>query len=185
MHTLNHYTFFYGDEKVSCTLVYQTHRERSILSPSQIIGTNYGRIFIISLFQQRDGVVHPVIVIDNHFGEKIEGLFIANHRYLISVSHDGTLCVTDLMEKSIERKFNSVHRRKKRVHPRVKRRFDKKIRAFEKDRVTKRRASIHNDHIIQWNLVRHQVNQRMECLTPFGICKILEIKDIEVLRSWA
>ena len=50
MKNYKEYCFFYPDEKITCTMVYTSHKDETNLSPSQIIGTNVGRIFFISLF---------------------------------------------------------------------------------------------------------------------------------------
>ena len=57
------------------------------------------------LFQLKDGLANPIVGIDSHFGEKVTGLFVACHRYLFSVSVDGTVCITNLLDKELEYKF--------------------------------------------------------------------------------
>jgi len=42
-----------------------------------VIGTNYGRIFIIQLFQDIERRAYPIIVIDAHNGTKINSIYIA------------------------------------------------------------------------------------------------------------
>jgi len=51
MRGINHFRFFYKDEKVTFNLSYFSHKNHAILSPSQVIGTNYGRIFVVPMFQ--------------------------------------------------------------------------------------------------------------------------------------
>jgi len=43
-----HFRFFFTDEKVTARVLYQDSD-----SPSVVIGTNYGRIFLIPLFQEQ------------------------------------------------------------------------------------------------------------------------------------
>jgi hypothetical protein len=97
---------------------------------------------MISLFQQSDGIINPIIVLDNHFGEKIDGLFIANNRWLISVSIDGTVCVSDIIDEDIDRKFQALKRRRARVPIIQKRRFERTMKTIDKQRTKGRRLSI-------------------------------------------
>ena len=46
-------------------------------SPSFIIGTNYGRIFICPLFQESEGKVHPILLLDSHNHYSITNIFIS------------------------------------------------------------------------------------------------------------
>ena len=98
------YQFFYSDEKVTAKTVFMDKSQ-----PSQIIGTNYGRIFLAPLFQEQQfKVTSPVILVDKHQSSQITALYIAYQgaRYqgqtdsgghLLSASEDGTICVTDLL----------------------------------------------------------------------------------------
>lgn len=88
---INYYQFFYGDEKVTCTLVISAIEHIRSITPALVIGTNYGRVFIISLFQKSEGDINPVILLDSHFGNNITGLFFAGNRFLFSISEEGTV----------------------------------------------------------------------------------------------
>lgn len=55
------FQFFFPDEQVTDSVVYA-----SIDNPSLIIGTNYGRIFMVPMFQESDDKVYPVILVDQH-----------------------------------------------------------------------------------------------------------------------
>jgi hypothetical protein len=88
---VNYYQFFYKDERVTVTLIITAIEHLKKISPALVIGTNYGRIFIVSLFQKSEGNMSPIIVIDSHFGNQINGLFFANNKFLFSISEEGTL----------------------------------------------------------------------------------------------
>jgi hypothetical protein len=88
---VNYYQFFYKDEKVTCTLIITAIEHIKKITPALVIGTNYGRIFIVSLFQKAEGNMSPIIVIDSHFGNQITGLFFASNKFLFSISEEGTL----------------------------------------------------------------------------------------------
>lgn len=88
---INYYQFFYKDERVTCTLIITAIEEFKVFTPALVIGTNYGRIFIVSLFQRSEGRANPVIVMDFHFGNTITGLFFASNKYLFSISEEGTV----------------------------------------------------------------------------------------------
>ena len=96
------FNFFYADEEVTCTLVFNSADVSQFLSPAQVNGTNYGRILISPFFQRHEAKVNPILVIDSHMGLPISGLFVADKKYLISASSDGTVCVTDLLHPTIE-----------------------------------------------------------------------------------
>lgn len=66
------FDFFFSDEQVTDSLIYT-----STNNPCYIFGTNYGRIFIVPLFQESDEKVQPVLVVDSHHGSSIQKLFIA------------------------------------------------------------------------------------------------------------
>lgn len=88
---VNYYQFFYKDEKVTCTLIITAIERIKKITPALVIGTNYGRIFIVSLFQKSEGNMNPIIVIDSHFGNQVTGLFFAGNKFLFSISEEGTL----------------------------------------------------------------------------------------------
>ena len=60
------HSFFYTDEKITEQSFYASSD-----FPGMIIGTNYGRIFIMQLFQDIEGRAYPVIVVDCHNGSPI------------------------------------------------------------------------------------------------------------------
>jgi len=88
---INYYQFFYNDETVTCTMIINAIEHIKSITPALVIGTNYGRIFIVSLFQKSEGNVNPVVLLDCHFGNNITGLFFASNRFLFSISDEGTL----------------------------------------------------------------------------------------------
>ena len=66
------HSFFYCDEKVTDQAFYASSD-----FPSMVLGTNYGRIFIVQLFQDIEGRAYPVIVVDSHNMSPITCLYIA------------------------------------------------------------------------------------------------------------
>lgn len=76
---------------MTCTLIISAVEKIKSITPALVIGTNYGRIFIVSLFQKAEGNANPIIVLDSHFGNTITGLFFASNKYLFSISEEGTL----------------------------------------------------------------------------------------------
>ena len=61
------FRFFFTDERVTAQVVFQDRD-----SPSSIIGTNYGRIFMMPMFQEQQFKhVVPSILIDSHKGSPI------------------------------------------------------------------------------------------------------------------
>ena len=67
------FRFFFTDEKVTATVIFQDKD-----SPSSIIGTNYGRIFMIPMFQEQQFKhVLPTVLIDSHKGRAITKLYLA------------------------------------------------------------------------------------------------------------
>ena len=105
------FRFFFTDEKVTSSVIFQDKD-----SPSSIIGTNYGRIFMIPLFQEQQFKhVVPTLLIDSHKGSKITKLYMAYQGalwsnedgggHLLSVSEDGTICATDLKSELIASKL--------------------------------------------------------------------------------
>lgn len=55
------HSFFYRDERVTAQTFFV-----SAEYPSVILGTNFGRIFIVQLFQDIEGRAFPILVIDCH-----------------------------------------------------------------------------------------------------------------------
>lgn len=53
------FQFFFSDESVTDSVVYA-----SIDNPALIIGTNYGRIFMVPMFQESDVKVYPIVLVD-------------------------------------------------------------------------------------------------------------------------
>jgi WD40 repeat protein len=66
------HSFFYSDEKVLDQTFYISSD-----FPSMVLGTDYGRIFIIQLFQDIEGRSFPVIVLDCHHSSPISCMYIA------------------------------------------------------------------------------------------------------------
>lgn len=180
---MNYYQFFYKDERVTCTLIISAIEHIKSITPALVIGTNYGRTFIVSLFQKSEGVANPIIVIDSHFGNTITGLFFANNKYLFSISEEGTLCVTKITSPMLNAHFENLANNKSRVLSIQKRRFDKMVRGIQKDYKKKRRASFTSYTKNMWEFVKIPHTKRFKDMSPFGVNKILEVKDIESLRS--
>ena len=53
------FQFFFSDETITESVIYT-----SIDHPCLIIGTNYGRIFMVPMFQETDEHIFPVVLID-------------------------------------------------------------------------------------------------------------------------
>ena len=119
----NQYAFFFPDEEVTDSAIYTSSNH-----PSYIIGTNYGRIFIISMFQETEDKVEPILLVDSHHRSRITKLFVAynssrkvpkqtraggglldNGGHLISVSEDGTIAVTNLNSGEIVQTLHSYN----------------------------------------------------------------------------
>jgi hypothetical protein len=66
------HSFFYSDELITDQTFYVSSD-----FPSIVIVTNFGRIFIIQLFQDIERRAYPIIVIDAHNGTKINSIYIA------------------------------------------------------------------------------------------------------------
>lgn len=66
------HSFFYSDEKITDQAFYV-----STDFPSIVVGTNYGRIFIVQLFQDIEGRAYPVVVLDCHHSSPITSLYVA------------------------------------------------------------------------------------------------------------
>ena len=65
------FDFFFTDEKV----IHQTTFFDKDL-PSLIVGTNYGRICIVPMFQEVEDNVLPITLIDSHGRHPIESLYV-------------------------------------------------------------------------------------------------------------
>lgn len=180
---VNYYQFFYKDERVTCTLIISAIEDIKVITPALVIGTNYGRIFIVSLFQRSEGLANPIIVMDSHFGNQINGLFFANNKYLFSISEEGTLCVTKITSGMLETHFEALSKYKSKVTSIQKRRFDKLFRNIQKDYKHRRRASFTSYTKNLWEFVKIHHTKRFKDMSPFGVNKILEVKDIESLRG--
>jgi len=125
---VNYYQFFYSDEKVTCTLIISAIEHIKKITPALVIGTNYGRIFIVSLFQISEGDINPIIIIDSHFGNQVNGLFFANNKYLFSISEEGTLCITKISSHIINDHFHQLKEYRASISPIQRKRFDRKIK---------------------------------------------------------
>jgi len=66
------HSFFYSDEKITDQTFYVASD-----FPSMVLGTNYGRVFVVQLFQDIEGRAYPVVVIDCHNSSPITCLYIA------------------------------------------------------------------------------------------------------------
>ena len=136
-----------------------------------------------SLFQKSEGNPNPVVLMDFHFGNTITGLFFASNKYLFSISEEGTVCITHISSSIIRDHFEQLEEFKSKVTPIQKKRFDRQIKDIQKDYKNKRRASFTSYTNNMWLLVKINYTQRFKDLSPFGINKILEVKDVETLRG--
>jgi hypothetical protein len=168
---------------VTCTLVISAIEHIKSITPALVIGTNYGRVFIISLFQRSEGDINPVIIIDSHLGNQVTGLFFASNKYLFSISEEGTVCITRITDSILHDHFEALHNFKSKVTPIQRRRFDKQLKGIGKDHKNKRRASFTQHTKNMWSFVKLPYTRRFKDMSPFGINKILEVKDIESLRG--
>ena len=66
------HSFFYTDEKITDQTFYVASD-----FPSMIIGTNYGRVFIVQMFQDFERRAYPVVVIDCHNSAPITCMYVA------------------------------------------------------------------------------------------------------------
>jgi WD40 repeat protein len=163
------FSFFYADERVTDSAIYTSSQQ-----PAYLVGTNYGRLFITPLFQESDDRVQPVLVVDAHHGSPITRLFVAynsarrqtggkgflritttavseNGGHLISVSEDGTICVTNLNSGEINKALHNfnvlsagIGVDKHDYH-----RAEQFFREREESRKLKRRNSFSNDCSVQ------------------------------------
>ena len=163
---------------MTCTLIISAIEQIKSISPALVIGTNYGRIFIVSLFQKSEGNPNPIIVIDCHFGNKISGLFFASNKFLFSISEEGTLCVTKISDNSLKGAMEKLNMHKSNITSIQKRRFDKQLKNIIKDKKHKRRGSYISYTKNMWQFVKISHTKRFKDLSPFGINKILEVKDV-------
>jgi hypothetical protein len=54
------FQFFFADERIETSVVYT-----SVEAPSLVVGTNYGRIFIVPMFQENEKI-SPILLVDTH-----------------------------------------------------------------------------------------------------------------------
>ena len=180
---INYYQFFYKDERVTCTLIITAIEEFKAFTPALVIGTNYGRIFIVSLFQRSEGKANPVILMDFHFGNMITGLFLASNKYLFSISEEGTVWITHISSHALQEKFDKLESFTTKITPIEKKRFDRQIKDIQRDYRSKRRSSFTSYAKNMWTFIKIHFTKRFKDLSPFGITKILEVKDVESLRG--
>jgi hypothetical protein len=122
----NQFAFFFPDESVTDSCVYTSANH-----PSYILGTNYGRIYLVSMFQETEDRIEPILLVDSHHRSKITKLFIAynssrklpksllsrpgqpslleNGGHLVSVSEDGTVAVTNLNSGEVVQALHSYN----------------------------------------------------------------------------
>lgn len=142
--------------------------------PSVILGTNFGRIFIVQLFQDIEGRAFPVLVVDCHDQSPITILYIAyspsrkirtssnpassvaqdTGGHLIAGSEDGTISVTDMSSRQICDQLANFP--VCRNDDPEKLRADKFFEERERNHRLKRRNSIPDHLVLQnyFNLVR-------------------------------
>lgn len=193
------FQFFFTDEVIADSVIYT-----SVDHPCLIIGTNYGRIFLVPMFQEQEDQIAPIIYIDCHHQSPITQLFItynssrspkkskvggkeediSSHQpisdcerggHLISTSEDGTIAVINLNSEEIRHKLNNST-----VQDRDKRRADQFMSEKNKNNQSRRRNSIQLhfsvDHYFQ--MVKASPQMVFSQLTFSPITKILEVKNI-------
>ena len=143
------FEFFYSDEKITQQV---TFFDKDL--PSLIIGTNYGRICIVPMFQEVEDNVLPITLIDSHRRSPIKALFVAYQYarsidrekggHLISTSADGTVCITDLSSSARLEKLIDYQSKHRALLGRDKRRIDQFLSSRAKDQKTGRRNSMTN-----------------------------------------
>ena len=173
--------------------------------PSYILGTNYGRIFIISMFQETEDKIEPILLVDSHHRSKITKLFVAynssrkvskslssrpgqpglleNGGHLISVSEDGTIAVTNLNSGEIVQALHSYnhHRESAIENSRIDSFFDERRR----NRESKRRNSFTGDiSVSNFFRLTKVKSQKIFHYASYGeVDKILEIKNINAITQ--
>ncbi|CDW82512.1 wd g-beta repeat-containing protein [Stylonychia lemnae] len=196
------FQFFFSDEKVTDSVTYGSSD-----NPALIIGTNYGRIFIVPMFQESDERVYPIILIDQHHQTPITQLFVAydssrrvrgpvknsqnqqhpvkdnlydHGGHLIGVSQDGTVSITNLNSGEINRALQNFN-----LQDKEKNRADQFITQVNENRKNKRRNSI--TQCFQMNSFFHMVKCKSQSVydySAFGkIEKIIEVKSITKLQE--
>ena len=117
------FQFFYTDEHVTestCTVDNQM--------PVYVVGTNYGRVFILQMFyefQQNAASSSqsrpPVAILDCHHGSPITNLYVAYQAsratrthgcHLLVASKDGTISVVDLSQENMAKKMEEAQKAK-------------------------------------------------------------------------
>lgn len=144
------FEFFFTDEKVTKQV---TFFDKDL--PSLIVGTNYGRICIVPMFQEAEDNVLPIALIDSHGRHPIEQLYVCYQHarsidrekggHLISTSADGTIAVTDLSSSALIKTLNEYQQKQKQVIGREKRRIDHYLSGRVKNQQQGRRNSISKD----------------------------------------
>ena len=182
----------------------------SIDNPALVIGTNYGRIFMIPMFQETDVKVFPVVLIDQHHLSPITQLFIAydssrrvksGHRsgggsmlssqnmrdhlqeqggHLISVSEDGTVAITNLNSGEIQRALVTFN-----LPDRSKGRADLFMKEVSENRKLKRRHSFASGFTMNqfYHLVKVKSQQVYDYCSFGKIEKIIEVKNLVKLQE--
>ena len=153
LNNINYYQFFYKDEKVTWTLIITAIEEFKTFTPALVIGTNYGRIFIISLFQKCEGKANPAIMIDSHYGNTITGLFFASNKYLFSISEEGTVWITHILNTALQDQFEILEKITDKITPIEKRRFDRQMKDIQRDYRNKRRSSFTSYAKNMWSFI--------------------------------
>jgi hypothetical protein len=188
----NQFSFFFPDESVTDSAIYTSSNH-----PSYLLGTNYGRIFMISMFQETEDRVLPILVIDSHHKSKITKLFVAynssrkqpnklkqpvlmeNGGHLISVSEDGTIAVTNLNSGEI---VQTLHSQQSSHH---KNPDNARADMFFEQRERKRRNSFSCDFSVAnfFEFVKVK-SQRIFHYAAYGqIDRVIEVKNLNVIAD--
>lgn len=91
--------------------------------------------------------------------------------------------MTKVSDNSLKSAFERLDTFKQKTTSIQKRRFDKLFKNLTKDRKNKRRGSFTSYTKNMWQFVKINHFKRFKDMSPFGINKILEVKDIESLRG--
>ena len=197
------FQFFFSDEIVTESVIYTSSDH-----PSLIIGTNYGRIFMISMFQEIEEKVFPVVLFDSHHSSPITKFFVTynssrhqryhrshhhNHHshvpgspgketggHLISISEDGTIAVTNLNSNEIHNKLHNFS-----INEREKRKADVFMSEKNLNQRERRRNSIqHHFTVNQYYYLVRAKSQRIFDYMTFGkINKIIEVKSLHMIQE--
>ena len=176
---LSMFKFFYKDEIVTTTAyAFPSNME----TPIYIIGTNYGRIFIIPIFITNTKRVNPILLVECHSSRCVNNLFIIKNK-LISTSIDGSLGVTDLSKSKLQRAWNKYHtinknRKTMGTVSEIPNLQLSKMNSIDVPLIRDRSASKDWDFNASGHYIKYQEQFSSNRVLPAGIIKVIEIKSI-------